>query len=106
MCARCERSTEEPVLIQRIKVPAGPDLNVYACPECATHYTPHGNAVEALETAHRRSRLTLRIYKIDTAGKVTGDRGEIEIIAGGPHEPVPYTSTYPPCTCPRCRQPR
>jgi hypothetical protein len=78
---------------------------MYACPACATHYPSRRDTYEPPETPHRRSRLTLRVYKIDTEGKVTDDRGEVEILSGGPDEPMPYTSAYPPCACPRCRAP-
>jgi hypothetical protein len=107
MCTRCERRTDEPVLIHKIHALTGPGFNVYACPQCAPHYPPRTGTPEPGERPHRhRSRLTLRIYKIDTTGRVTDDRGEVEILAGGPNEPVPQTSADPPCTCPRCRAPR
>ena len=103
MCARCERTTEEPVLVHEVHAPTGPGFNVYACPECAPHYPPQTDALDLLDCVRRRSRLTLRVYKIDAGGTVTEDRGKVEILAGGHREPVPYTSAYPPCSCPRCR---
>ena len=106
MCTRCERNTDEPVLVHQIHAPTGPGFNVYACPDCAIHYPPPASPFEAPTPAHRRSRLTLRVYKIDTGGKVTEDRGEVEILACGPDEPLPYTSAYPPCACPACRAPQ
>lgn len=102
MCARCERTTEEPVLVHEVHAPTGPGFNVYACPECATHYPPLTEALELLDSTLRRSRLTLRVYKMDAEGAVTVDRGEVEILAGGQTDPVPSTSAYPPCACPRC----
>lgn len=66
MCARCQRTTDEPVLVQEVHAATGPCFNVYACPDCATHYLPQPDVFELLEAAaHRRSRLTL--YTIDTA---------------------------------------
>jgi hypothetical protein len=102
MCVRCERTTDEPVLVHEVHAPTGPGFNVYACPECATHYPPMTDALELLDSTHRRSRLTLRVYKIDAKGAVTEDRGKVEILAGGRAEPVPCTSAYPLCACPRC----
>ncbi|MDN3024815.1 hypothetical protein [Streptomyces sp. S.PB5] len=115
MCARCERTTEEPVLVHEVHAPTGPGFNVYACPECAVHYPPLTdalnvldalNAPDVMESPQHRSRLTLRVYRLNAEGRVTEDRGSLEIIAGGRHEPVPRTSAYPPCACPRCRTPR
>ena len=106
MCARCERTTEEPVLVHEVHAPTGPGFNVYACPECATHSAPLPDALELLETTHSRSRLTLHVYKVNAEGTVTEDRGEVEILAGGYGAPLPHTSAYPPCACPRCRAPR
>ncbi|MEU6380017.1 hypothetical protein [Streptomyces sp. NPDC046909] len=106
MCARCERTTEEPVLVHEVHAPTGPGFNVYACRECAPHYPPQPDVLDLMEPAHRRSRLTLRIYRLDAEGTVTEDRGRLEFIAGGRAEPVPWTSAYPPCACPRCGTPR
>ncbi|WP_406443220.1 hypothetical protein OHB14_30110 [Streptomyces sp. NBC_01613] len=106
MCARCQRTTDEPVLVHEVHAATGPGFNVYACPDCSTHYPPQPDVLELLEPNHRRSRLTLRIYTVDTAGTVTADSGRLEIVAGGRAEPVPRTSAYPPCACPRCRTPR
>ncbi len=106
MCARCERTTEEPVLVHEVHAPTGPGFNVYACPECAPHYPPLVDVLDIVESARRRSRLTLRVYRLDADGTVTEDRGKLEILAGGRAEPVPRTSAYPPCACPRCEAPR
>ncbi|MET7701840.1 hypothetical protein [Streptomyces sp. NPDC005485] len=40
MCARCERTTEDPVLVHEVHAASGPGFNVYACPACADHYPP------------------------------------------------------------------
>ena len=106
MCARCQSTTDEPVLVHEVHAATGPGFNVYACPDCAAHYPPRPDVLELLEPTHRRSRLTLRIYKVDTAGAVTADSGKLEIVAGCCAEPVPRTSAYPPCACPRCMAPR
>jgi len=103
MCARCKRTTDEPVLVREVHVDSGPGFNVYACSECAAYYPPMADVLEVLDTAQSRSRLTLRVYKVDTDGAVTEDRGEVEILVGGRAGPVPCTSAYPPCGCPRCR---
>jgi hypothetical protein len=103
MCARCERVTENPVLVHEVHAATGPGFNVYACPECAAHYPPVTDVLGLLETTPRRSRLTLRVYKVDADGAVTDDRGQIEILTGGSADPVPRTSAYPPCGCRRCR---
>ncbi|MEU1270218.1 hypothetical protein [Streptomyces sp. NPDC005799] len=106
MCARCERTTDEPVLVHEVHAPTGPGFNVYACQDCATHYPPRQDVLDLLDSTHRRSRLTLRIYTVDAGGTVTADSGKLEIVAGGRTEPLPRTSAYPPCACPRCRKPR
>lgn len=106
MCARCQRNTDEPVLVHQVHAPTGPGFNVYACPDCATHYPPPTDPLEIPDPTHRRSRLTLRVYKIDAEGTVTDDRGNVEILADGRTDPVPFMSAYPPCACPRCRTPQ
>lgn len=106
MCARCERTTETPVLVHEVHAPTGPGFNVYACAECAAHYPPPTDTLELLDSTHRRSRLTLRVYKVDAEGAVTEDRGRLEIVAGGRAEPLPPTPAYPPCACRRCKTPR
>jgi hypothetical protein len=55
---------------------------------------------------YSNSRLTLRVYTVDTTGTVTADSVKLEIVAGGRAEPVTRTSAYPPCACPRCRTQR
>jgi len=106
MCARCQATTDEPVLVHEVHAATGPGFNVYACPDCATHYPPRRAPLELLEPARRRSRLTIRVYRIDMVGTVTADSGRVEILTGGHTEPVPRTSAYPPCACPRCRAPQ
>lgn len=106
MCTRCERITDEPVLVHEVHAATGPGFNVYACPDCATHYPPLREPLELLEPAHHRSRLTLRVYRIDTRGTVTADSGRLEVVTGGRAAPVPRTSAYPPCACVRCGGPR
>ncbi|MBR8643182.1 hypothetical protein KEF29_37255 [Streptomyces tuirus] len=105
MCARCQRNTDEPVLVHQIHAPTGPCFNVYACQDCATHYAPSTDHLETPAPTHRRSRLTLHVYKIDAEGTVTDDHGKLEILVDGRTAPVPFKSTYPPCACPRCRTP-
>ncbi|WP_329364807.1 hypothetical protein [Streptomyces sp. NBC_01483] len=105
MCARCERVTENPVLVHEVHAATGPGFNVYACPECAAHYPPMTDVLELLENSPRCSRVALGVNKVDAEGAVADDCGEaeVEIVAGGQTTPVPPTSAYPPCGCRRCR---
>ncbi|AQS68195.1 hypothetical protein B1H29_15755 [Streptomyces pactum] len=80
MCARCRRTTDEPVLVHEVHAATGPGFNVYACPECAEHYPPMTDVLELLDSAARR--------RAHTGGPLT--------------EPIPCSSTNPPCACPRC----
>ncbi|MFS8201013.1 hypothetical protein ACLVWQ_20275 [Streptomyces sp. CWNU-52B] len=92
------------MLVHEVHAATGPGFNVYACQECAGHYPPFPDAYELLEaTPRRRSRLTLRVYRVDAAGAVTEDRGRVEVLTGGRGAALPLTSAYPPCRCPRCR---
>jgi hypothetical protein len=95
-----------PIPIGEFPAPTGPGLSIYACQECVTHYLSLQGAVELLESPQHRSRMTLHVYKVNAKGTVTEDHGKAEIVTGGPTEPMPYTSTYPPCACPRCRPTR
>lgn len=106
MCTRCERSTGAPVPVRQLHAPTGPTLTIYACQECVTHYPALEGAVDLLQSPYRHSRMTLHVYRVDADGVITEDRGKVEITAGGPGEPVPYTSTYPPCACTGCRATR
>lgn len=83
MCARCRRTTDEPVLVHEVHAATGPGFNVYACPECAEHYPPMTDVLELLDSAARRRNRT----------------------DGPPTEPIPCPPTNPPCTCPRCTAP-
>lgn len=105
MCARCQRTTDEPVLVHEVHAATGPGFNVYACPECAPHYPPTTDPLDILDSAaRRRSCLTLRVYKVGADGIATDVGRKAEVHAGGPDEPIPHSSAYPPCTCPRCRR--
>ncbi|WP_151479353.1 hypothetical protein [Streptomyces albicerus] len=106
MCARCHHTTNRPVLVHEVHAATGPGFNVYACPECADHYPPMTDALVLPEPSPRRSRLTLRVYKVDADGAVTEDRGEVKVLTGGRAEPLPHMSAYPPCECPGCRPPQ
>ncbi|MFF9238365.1 hypothetical protein ACF1AY_15730 [Streptomyces sp. NPDC014776] len=46
--------------------------------------------------------MTIRVYQVDRAGTITRDRGEISVIPYG-EDPLPVSSAFPPCKCPRCR---
>jgi hypothetical protein len=50
MCARCERTTEEPVLVHEVHAPTGPGFNVYVCPECAVHYPPPTDVLDIIDS--------------------------------------------------------
>ncbi|MEU6278738.1 hypothetical protein [Streptomyces sp. NPDC047028] len=102
MCARCERTTGEPVLVHEVHAATGPGFNVYACRDCAGHYPPQADPFELLEPAGAGSRMRLRVYRTDAEGAVTEDRGTVEILADGRSTPVPRTTAYPPCGCARC----
>ncbi|MFC4464971.1 hypothetical protein ACFPH6_10520 [Streptomyces xiangluensis] len=103
MCARCHRTTSHPVLVHEVHAATGPGFNVYACPECADHYPAMTDPLELPETPRRRSRLTLRVYKINAQGAVTEDRGKVEVLTVGRAGAVPLTWAFPPCKCPHCR---
>ncbi|WP_217170314.1 hypothetical protein [Streptomyces sp. AC512_CC834] len=104
MCARCQRTTDEPILVHEVHAATGPGFNVYACPDCAPHYPPMTDPLDILDAAARRhSRLTLRVYKVDTDGTVTDAGRKVEVQAGGPNEPIPHSTAYPPCACPKCQ---
>ncbi|MFB6843895.1 hypothetical protein ACFCXS_03320 [Streptomyces sp. NPDC056373] len=106
MCTRCERSTGTPAPIRQFQAPSGLPLTIYACQECVSHYPALEGAVGLLQSPYRHSRMTLHVYRVDAEGAVTEDCGKVEITAGGPAEPVPYTSAYPPCACAGCRATR
>ncbi|MBV1936368.1 hypothetical protein KUF83_07290 [Streptomyces sp. BV286] len=103
MCARCERTTEEPVLVHEVHAATGPGFNVYACSDCADHYPPRTDPYELLGPTSRRSRLTLRVYRVGADGNVAEERDRIEVLVRGGTLPVSRTSAFPPCGCPRCR---
>ncbi|MGW6009091.1 hypothetical protein [Streptomyces sp. NPDC055210] len=110
MCARCHRVTAQPVLVHEVHAATGPGFNVYACPECADQYPPMTDVLELTQPRRRPdTRLTLRVYTVDARGAVTGERSRVEIRTGGGSgplpPPLPQTSAYPPCGCPRCRTP-
>ncbi|MGC5565621.1 hypothetical protein ACPYPG_22655 [Streptomyces sp. FR-108] len=107
MCARCHRMTAQPVLVHEVHAATGPGFNVYACPECADQYPPMTDAPEPAGPRRQGARLTLRVYTVDGQGTVTGERSRVEVRArgGSGPPPLPRTSAYPPCGCPRCRTP-
>ncbi|MFE9767858.1 hypothetical protein ACFYPC_25615 [Streptomyces sp. NPDC005808] len=103
MCARCQRTTDEPVLVHEVHAATGPGFNVYACPDCADHYPPQTDPLELLEPeAPRPSRMTIRVYKVDAGGAVIQERSEPRTWTGSPIDPTPQTSAFPPCSCPGC----
>ncbi|WP_413758809.1 hypothetical protein [Streptomyces sp. MMBL 11-3] len=103
MCARCERTTAEPVLVHEVHAATGAGFNVYACRECADHYPPRRDPYEREEAGARRSRLTLRVYRVDADGNVADEQDRIDVLVRSGEVPVWRTSAFPPCACPRCR---
>ncbi|MFJ2832689.1 hypothetical protein ACIPC1_34925 [Streptomyces sp. NPDC087263] len=104
MCARCQCTTDEPVLVHEVHAATGPGFNVYACPDCADHYPPMTDPLELLEAeAPRPSRMTMRVYKVTPEGSVVETHGEIHTWTGSRIDPAPQTSAFPPCGCPGCR---
>jgi hypothetical protein len=105
MCARCHCTTSHPVLVHEVHAATGPGFNVYACPECADHYPAMTDPLELPETPRRRSRLTLRVYKVNAQGTVTEDRGKVEVLTAARTAnvgiptmrmpPLPDTRTHP-----------
>ncbi|WP_307539507.1 hypothetical protein [Streptomyces sp. V3I8] len=97
--------TNRPILVHEVHAATGPGFNVYACPECADQYPPMTDVLHLTEPSGRSSRLTLRVYTVDARGAVTKERSRVEVRAGQGVDPLPQTSAYPPCGCPRCREP-
>ncbi|WP_405478773.1 hypothetical protein [Streptomyces sp. NBC_00009] len=96
--------------MHEVHAATGPGFNVYACQECAAHYPPPlvdelellGGGVE-LELPPRRSRLTLRVYRMRAGGEVVGDREEVRVLVGSVEGQPARSSAYPPCRCGQCR---
>lgn len=103
MCARCQWTTSEPILVHEVHVATGPGFNVYACTDCATHYPPLTDTLELLEATPRPSRMTIRVHRVTAEGATVEDRGEVRTWTGSRIDPTPQTAAVPPCSCPRCR---
>ncbi|MGW0824229.1 hypothetical protein [Streptomyces sp. NPDC002845] len=103
MCVRCERTTENPVLVHAHHAATGPGFNVYTCPDCALHYPPPTNPVDLPDLTPRASRMTIRVYQITSDGRTTRDLGEVHTWTGSRIDPTPCTAAFPPCACPKCR---
>ncbi|MER7229634.1 hypothetical protein ABT348_01635 [Streptomyces olivaceus] len=90
MCARCQRTTDEPVLVHEVHAATGRGFNVYACPECAPHYPPTTDPLDILDSAARhRSHLTLRVNKVDADGIAADVDRQVGVHAGGPQRTNP-----------------
>ncbi|TFE51503.1 hypothetical protein E3E14_12645 [Streptomyces sp. ICN441] len=48
MCVRCERITDEPVVVHEVHSASGPGWNVYACRGCASHFPPPADVFDLL----------------------------------------------------------
>ncbi|MGK9460498.1 hypothetical protein ACSLFT_10745 [Streptomyces sp. G6] len=100
MCARCQRTTDEPVLVHEVHAATGPGFNVYACPECAPHYPPMPDPLEILDAAaRRRSHLTIRVCDANTDGTASDPTPKTEVHAGDPTGPTPCSRAHPACAC-------
>ncbi len=105
MCTRCQRTTDEPVLVHEVHAATGPGYNVYV-PGVRSAIPADDRPTRNLDSAARhRSRITLRVHRVDAEGSVTDSGRRVEVQADGPSEPIPSSSTYPPCACPRCERP-
>ncbi|CAL9432295.1 hypothetical protein [Streptomyces sp. NPDC095602] len=49
MCARCERITDEPVVVSEVHQATGPGFNVYACAGCAPLFPPAPDVFDLLD---------------------------------------------------------
>lgn len=48
-CVRCQRTTDEPVVVSEVHQNSGPGFTVYACPACAPLVPPAPDVFELLE---------------------------------------------------------
>lgn len=56
MCVRCQKITEEPVVVREVHSNSGPGWNVYACPGCAPGFPPAVDVHDVLDAVRRRTR--------------------------------------------------
>jgi hypothetical protein len=49
MCVRCDRITDEPVVVSEVHSASGPGFNVYACPTCAPLFPPVPDVLDLLD---------------------------------------------------------
>ncbi|MEU2181645.1 hypothetical protein [Streptomyces thermolilacinus] len=49
LCVRCDRITDEPVVVSEVHSGSGPGFNVYACPACAPCFPPLPDVLELFE---------------------------------------------------------
>ncbi|MEG3628946.1 hypothetical protein [Streptomyces poriticola] len=102
MCTRCERMTDEPVVVHEVHAATGPGFNIYACPDCAPHYPPMTDPLDLIESARHHSRLTLHADRAEAEATPPDDEATT-----GPHtspltSPAPCATAHPPCNCRRC----
>ena len=62
------------------------------------------NATEK-QPEEKRPRMTLRVYTTTRDGRITQDRGTIHITAEEKPNPYALRDAWPPCQCPRHREP-
>jgi len=46
-------------------------------------------------------KMTMRVYTVNRAGIITEDRGPVSVLPSD--QPLPVSTAFPPCRCPRCR---
>ncbi|MFZ4137465.1 hypothetical protein [Streptomyces koyangensis] len=54
MCVRCHRITDAPVVVAEVHQNSGPGWNMYACPQCASHFPPVPDVIDLFPS--RRGR--------------------------------------------------
>ncbi|MFF4603561.1 hypothetical protein ACFY12_12575 [Streptomyces sp. NPDC001339] len=56
MCVRCQRITDDLVIVSEVHTNSGPGWNVYACWRCAPLVPSGPDPMEIIEAAERRRR--------------------------------------------------
>ncbi len=50
--------------------------------------------------------MTIRVHTVTSDGTTIQDRGEVRTWTGSHIDPIPQTAAFPPCACPRYRNPQ
>lgn len=56
MCVRCDRITDDPVVVSEVHQNSGPGWCVYACPDCAPLFPPVPDVLDLLNGRHKVRR--------------------------------------------------